>query len=66
MKPILPMLCLLACGVAVSSDVEPIAIDLDELDWRPPGDSWTVPEERDEAVILVRRAGPDDFHFVED
>jgi quercetin dioxygenase-like cupin family protein len=28
--------------------------------------SWTVPDGGDEVVILVRRAGPADFHFVED
>lgn len=27
--------------------------------------AWTVPEGSDDAVILVRRAGPADFHFVE-
>jgi mannose-6-phosphate isomerase-like protein (cupin superfamily) len=26
--------------------------------------SWTVPEGEEEAIILVRRAGPADFHFV--
>lgn len=26
--------------------------------------SWTVPAEGNEAIILVRRAGPADFHFV--
>jgi|TARA_B110000971_G_scaffold1353_1_gene1400 mannose-6-phosphate isomerase-like protein (cupin superfamily) len=29
------------------------------------GHAWTVPEGGDDAVILVRRAGPADFHFVE-
>ena len=28
--------------------------------------SWDVPEGGDEAVILVRRAGPADFHYVTD
>lgn len=27
--------------------------------------SWTVPAEGEDAIILVRRAGPADFHFVE-
>lgn len=29
------------------------------------GHAWTVPEGSEDAVILVRRAGPADFHFVE-
>ncbi|MEQ8631765.1 MAG: cupin domain-containing protein [Gammaproteobacteria bacterium] len=27
--------------------------------------SWTVPADGEDAIILVRRAGPADFHFVE-
>jgi mannose-6-phosphate isomerase-like protein (cupin superfamily) len=27
--------------------------------------SWTVPDNGEDAIILVRRAGPADFHFVE-
>ncbi len=27
--------------------------------------SWTVPQGGEDAVILVRRAGPADFHFIE-
>jgi len=143
MKSILPTLCLLACSASIAGDIEPVAINLDELEWGPPGGgngfplgvrtarqgvdpvsggktyysmfpagshfdlhwhthdeyvvvvagtptirlgdrdhvltvgsyvvipgglnhSWTVPEGASEAVILVRRAGPADFHFVED
>ena len=36
MKSILPMLYLLACSVSAASDIEPVAIDLDELDWGRP------------------------------
>lgn len=137
------VLCLSLCNVAVSSDLEPFVLDLDELDWGPPSGgngfpvgirtatvrddpvsggrtyfamfpagthlalhwhthdefvvvvsgspsvriddedhdlavgsyvvipgkrvhSWTIPERGDGAVILVRRVGPSDFHFVED
>ena len=143
MKLLLPMLCLFACSVCFSSDIEPLVINLDELEWSPPGGgdgfpvgvrtatqgydpvtegrtyfalfpagshfdlhwhthdeyvvvvagaltirlgnkqhdlsvgsyvvipgklnhSWTVPEGKEDAVILVRRAGPADFHFVKD
>ena len=37
MKPVLLAMILLSCGAAVSSDVEPLAINLDELEWSPPG-----------------------------
>jgi mannose-6-phosphate isomerase-like protein (cupin superfamily) len=143
MKSTLLALFLLACCASIAADVEPVAIDLDELEWGPSGGgngfpvgvrtatqgvdpvsggrtyyamfpagshfdlhwhthdeyvvvvsgsptirlgdqdhdlavgsyvvipgglrhSWTVQEGGDEAVILVRRAGPADFHFVDD
>lgn len=143
MKSILPLLCLFSCSVALSSDVEPLAVNMSNLEWSPPGGgdgfpvgvrtatqgydpvsegrtyyamfpagshfdlhwhthdeyvvvvagapiirlgdqerhlavgsyvvipgklnhSWTVAEGEEDAVILVRRAGPADFHFVED
>jgi mannose-6-phosphate isomerase-like protein (cupin superfamily) len=133
---------LLALAPAASAQVEPLAVDLDDLEWSPPGGgngfpigvrtatqgydpiskgrtyyalfptgshfdlhwhtydeyvvvvagspkiqlgeeghelsvgsyvvipgkvnhSWTVPEGGEDAIILVRRAGPADFHFVE-
>lgn len=133
----------MAIGTTAYAHVEPLAVDLDELDWSPPGGgngfpvgvqtatqgydretggrtyyalfpagshfdlhwhtydeyvvvvagnptislgedehqlsvgsyvvipgkmkhSWTVPEGDQEAIILVRRAGPADFHFVEE
>jgi hypothetical protein len=37
-------------ALAISSDIQPLAINLDEQD----------------AVILLRRAGPADIHFVKD
>ena len=142
MKSILPLLCLITCSVALSSEVEPLAVNLSDLEWSPPGGgngypvglrtatqgydpisdgrtyyalfpagshfdlhwhthdeyvvvvagaptirlgdqehdlaigsyvvipgglhhSWTVPAGEQDAVILVRRTGPADFHFVE-
>ena len=142
LKLLLPLLSLFASGVALSSDVEPLAVNLSDLEWSPPGGgdgfpvgvrtatqgydpvsegrtyyalfpagshfdlhwhthdeyvvviagtlviqlgdeehqlsvgsyvvipgklnhSWTVPDGKEDAVILVRRAGPADFHFVE-
>ena len=43
-----------------SLSVESFALILGELPH-----SWTVPAGEKDAVILVRRAGPSDFHFVE-
>ena len=142
MKSNLLLLGLFAFSVAFSSDVEPLAVNLNDLEWSEPGGgngfpvgvrtatqgydpvsegrtyyamfpagshfdlhwhthdeyvvviagapiirlgdqehrlsvgsyivipgklnhSWTVPERTEDAVILVRRAGPADFHFVE-
>ena len=141
MKSLLPVLLLLACSVALSSDVKPLAVNLDDLEWSPPGGgngfpvgvrtatqgydpvtegrtyyalfpagshfdlhwhtydeyviviagkpiiqlgdqeyelsvgsyvvipgkvnhSWTAPDGDEDVIILVRRAGPADFHFV--
>ena len=143
MKSIPLLLCMFSCSVALSSDVKPLAVNLGDLEWSPPGGgdgfpvgvrtatqgydpvsegrtryalfpagshfdlhwhthdeyvvvvagapivrpgdqgsqlavgsyvvipgklnhSWTVPEGGENAVILVRRAGPADFHFVQD